>query len=201
MAGHHPGPKGSNKKRRRLDPPGGGRLRRSQARTRPQAEGPVDVDQEESAWFSEPWRNGYHAVRLLEDLGVLAGGNRLPLAAQVVLSRASDAATFTDYDAVSQAGLEASLLPGPDGVVIPAACSCLANWIAKSHGGGHVPNVYLRGTVGWLLWRGLTVAAVRREVGRARVRDLGLVDGAAAEFERLWGLRRYAAAWSLDGHR
>jgi hypothetical protein len=185
-----------------IDRGAGGRARRSQARRRGAR---IDVsaiqistfDVEEQAWFTNPWLDGKNAVRLLETLGVLGGGNALPQTIQSALTLRSDEATSNDYARVDQTGVEATVLTGTDGVVWPAACSCLANWLARSHGGGHVPNVFLRSTTGWLLWRGLSADVARWEIGRARARDLSLSDGRTAEFTRLWWRRQYGAAWKL----
>lgn len=156
-----------------------------------------EITSDENAWFSSPWRDGRNAVRLLETLGILGGGHALPPPLQSALVIAPDQATSHDYAAVEQAGLDAALTLGVDGVVWPAAAACLANWIAKSHGGGHVPNVHLRAVTGWLLWRGLAGDHARWEVGRARAVDLGLDTSRATEFTRLWFRRRYQAAWRL----
>jgi hypothetical protein len=157
----------------------------------------VSHEADEAAWFEAPWNDGRNAVRLLETLGILSGGDPLPEPLRSALALSPDDATAADYAVVESARLEASLVPGPNGVVWPAAAGCLANWLARSHGGGHVPNVFLRGTVGWLLWRGLHGDLVRWEIGRARARDLGLDDALTAEFTRLWHGRRYHAAWAL----
>jgi hypothetical protein len=164
-----------------------------------QLDAAISTDADEQAWFTEPWHDGRHAVRLLENLGILGGGNFLPEPVQLALALRPDEATADDYARVDQAGVLASVVkPDVDGVVWPAAASCLANWLAKSHGGGHVPNVFLRSVTGWLLWRGqLTPELARWETGRARARDLGLDAGVTAEFTRLWNLRRYVAAWRL----
>lgn len=198
MAGHRPSP-GPGRRR----PEGVGGAPRKLARHRPQAEtdaaiDAVGYDLEEAAWFTRPWHDGRHAVRLMETLGVLVGGHTLPAAIQTALTKPVHEVTSQDYAAVEAAGTEAWLTPGPDGIVIPAAAACLANWLANSHGGGVVPNVHLRSTVGRLLWGGLGVEAARWEVGRSRARDLGLGDGPGAEFARLWYQRRYAAAWSIS---
>jgi hypothetical protein len=197
MAGHHP-----NRPRHGHGAPGtrGGALARPLDRTSPKGaqirDSGLDLDDEQT-WFQEPWRDGRNAVRLLETLGILAGGSSLPDPIQGALARAPADTSAADYTAVEAAGLEAGLRPGVDGVVIPAAAGCLCNWIANSHGGGHVPNVYLRGTVGWLMWRGLSPDSVRWEAGRARARDWELADGPSADFARLWFSRRYVAAWRL----
>ena len=53
---------------------------RSQARHggAAQAIAPVDPAADEAAWFDAPWQDGRNAVRLLETLGILAGGDPLP---------------------------------------------------------------------------------------------------------------------------
>lgn len=192
MAGHPPRPKGT-----RLARGGRGeRARRWRARLSPQGDQEV-TDRDETAWFTTPWRYGGNVVCLLETLGVLAGGHSLPTALHDVLREPAKATAIT-YDQVERAGLEATLTIGPDGIVHPAAAAVLSNWIANSHGGGHVPNVHLRGVVGWLIWRGLDPSLVRWEIGRARAKDLQLDDGRSAEFRRLWRLREYAAAWRLS---
>lgn len=196
MSGHPPPPGSRNRGTR---PRGVRRRAVNQARHggASLAIAPADPAADEAAWFDSPWNDGRNAVRLLETLGILAGGSPLPEPIRSALAKTADEATALEYASVDAAGVEASFQPGPDGVVWPAAAGCLANWLARSHGGGHVPNVFLRGTVGWLLWRGLSPDLARWEIGRARARDLGLDDGATASFTRLWHGRRYRAAWAL----
>lgn len=110
----------------------------------------------------------------------------------------SNAVTASTYAEVEAVGYDARFTAGADGVIHPAAASILSNWLANSHGGGHVPNVHLRGAVGWLLWRGLVQpSVVRYEVGRARARDWHLGDGPAATFMLAWTAREYAEAWRI----
>lgn len=198
MAGHHP----NHRPRRGQGAPGNREGGRGiwLARTSPKGEGLSDLD-EEAAWFSSPWRDGRNAVRLLETLGILLGGSSLPAAVHAIMTKPADAISSADYASLEDTSLQAGLRPGVDGVIIPAAAGCLGNWIANSHGGGHVPNVYLRSTVGWLLWRGLPVDTARWETGRARGRDVLSDDGLIAEFARLWFGRRYVAAWRLVERR
>lgn len=199
VAGHKP-PPGARRNRE-----GEAGCRRS-ARPSPQGEQSADpteaiagtaAELDEAAWFSRPWRDGYLAVKLLETLGLLHGGAPLPPALHSTLARPADETDAADYATVAAVALESTLLPGVDGVVVPAAAACLANWIAQSHGGGVVPNVHLRSTVGWLLWHGLDPVLARWEIGRARSLDLQLDAGRAAAFMRLWRRRQYGAAWRL----
>ena len=196
MSGHAPPP---SKRNRGSRPPGRRGARRPHDPGRHGEAAPViDPSADEAIWFEPAWRDGRNAVRLLETLGILAGGGALPEPLRSALGKTPDEASSADYAVVDVFGAEATLLAGVDGIVFPAAAGCLANWLARSHAGGVVPNVFLRGVTGWLLWRGLVPTdAVRWEVGRARARDLGLDDALTAEFMRLWHGRRYHAALAV----
>lgn len=175
------------------------RAARSWARNSPQGEQHIDAvtERDEHAWYSQGWRDSRHAVRLLETLGIRAGGSPLPAPLHSALALAPEAHTSADYAAIDALSWELTTVPGPDGVVHPAAAAIFTNWVARSTGGGHVANVHLRATVGWLVWRGLSGDLVRWEIGRARAIDLGLPDNRSAVFRQLWLQRAYADAWRL----
>lgn len=177
---------------------GGERPRWRAARNSPQGEQTPDLtERDERAWYTHPWRDSRHAVRLLETLGIRAGGSPLPMALHSALAQAPEAHTSADYAAIDAMSWELTTVPGPDGVVHPAAALIFLNWVARSTGGGHVANGHLRTTIGWLAWRGLSGDLVRWEMGRARALDLGLPDHGAATFRQLWHRREYAEAWRL----
>lgn len=177
---------------------GGERARRWAARASPQGDQLVEVtERDEHAWFDPPWIDSRHAVRLLETLGVRAGGNPLPIELHSALTGPTETHTSADYVAIDALGWDSRTIAGVDGVVHPAAAAVTSNWIARSHGGGHVANVYLRTVVGWLVWRGLNGEIARWEVGRSRAIDYGLPDHVAAGFRQLWFRREYAAATRL----
>lgn len=179
--------------------PSGGRPARGPRRSRnPIAIDAVEVD-DEDAWFGPPWRDGRNAVRLIEALGVAAGGSPLPALLQRVLASEHRTLSTSDYDAVNELAYEASReAPGIAGDLVPIAANVLANWIARSDGGGHVPNIHLRGVVGRILWRGwLPHTIVRWTVGSWRARDLGLGVRDRAEFMTRWEQRLYSRAYSV----
>lgn len=153
---------------------------------------------DEAACFNRPWRDGRHAVRLIETLGISAGGTPLPPAVAAIA--AFDHSTVIgDYELLDQFAGEASFLATPPNSVTHAAAAwTLSNWIANSHGGGHVPNVHLRSVCGWLLYRSVIDAdVVRWEIGRARARDGRLIGGAEGTFLRAWRDRDYVTAWRV----
>lgn len=179
--------------------PSGGRPARGPRRSR----SPIAIDSletdDEDAWFGPPWRDGRNAVRLIEALGIAAGAQPLPALLQRVLTSEHRALSTTDYDAVNELAYEASReAQGIAGDLVPIAASVLANWIARSDGGGHVPNIHLRGVVGRILWRGwLPHGIVRWTVGSWRARDLGLDDRERAEFLTRWETRQYRRAYTI----
>lgn len=132
----------------------------------------------------------------MEQLAIRFGGEPLPDGLQDILRDTSPSGPG-QYTELTRISAESGFLPGVSGVVIPAAAQCLANWIAQSHGGGVVPNVYLRGVVSWMLWRGADTDAIRWEIARARARDANLPIALTAEFSRLWFSRRYAQARNI----
>lgn len=168
------------------------------ARTSPQGDPLIEIsDRDEHAWFDPPWIDSRHAITLLETLGIRAGGNPLPRELHLALACPPETHTSADYVALESLGWDCRTIAGVDGVVHPAAAATTANWLARSHGGGHVANVYLRAVVGWLVWRGLNGDTVRWEVGRARALDYGLPEHLAASFRQLWFRREYVAATRL----
>lgn len=179
----------------------GERPRWRSARNSPQGEQiptPEITERDERAWYQHGWRDSRHAVRLLETLGIRAGGSPLPPALHSALALAPDAHTSADYAAIDALSWELTTTPGPDGVVHPHAAAIFTNWVARSTGGGHVANVHLRAAIGWLVWRGLNGEVVRWEMGRARAIDLGLPDNRSATFRQLWFRREYAEAWRTE---
>lgn len=158
---------------------------------------------DEDEWFGPPWRDGRNAVRLVEALGIAAGAAPLPALIQRVLTSSHGVLSTADYDAVNELAYEASReAQGLEGDLVPIASGVLANWIARSDGGGHVPNVHLRGLVGQILWRGwLPLPIVRWTVGSWRARDLDLGDRDRPVFLARWEARQYRAAWALTTAR
>lgn len=138
-------------------------------------------------------------MRLIEALGVAAGAPPLPALLQRVLTSDHRALSTADYDAVNELAYEASReAQGIEGDLVPIAASVLANWIARSDGGGHVPNIHLRGVVGRILWKGwLPHAIVRWTVGLWRSRDLGLDVREHREFMTRWETRQYQRAYAV----
>ena len=183
--------------------PSGGRPARGPRRSgNPIA--PVEIETEdEDAWFGPPWRDGRNAVRLIEALGCAAGAAALPPLLQRILTSDHRALSTADYDAVNELAYEASReAPGIEGDLVPIAASVLANWIARSDGGGHVPNVHLRGVVGRILWRGwLPHELVRWMIASWRARDLGLNVRERAEFLARWSAGQYRSAYAIRGSR
>ncbi len=176
----------------------GERARRWRARNSPQGDQNPNIevtDRDEQVWYRDGWNDSRHAISLMETLGIRAGGNPLPPELHLALTRAPDEHTSADYTALETLGWDCRSLAGADGVVHPAAIAVATNWIAKSHGGGQVANVYLRTVIGWLVWRGLNGDTARWETGRARAIDLGLGDHQAAAFRQLWFRREYSAAY------
>ena len=179
--------------------PSGGRPARGPRRSgNPIAIDSIESD-DEDAWFGPPWRDGRNAVRLIEALGVAAGAQPLPALLQRVLASEHRALSTADYDAVNELAYEASReATGIEGDLVPIAASVLANWIARSDGGGHVPNIHLRGVVGRILWKGwLPHPVVRWTVGSWRARDLGLGVRPRAEFMTRWESRQYRSAYAV----
>lgn len=161
---------------------------------------PVEIETDaEDAWFGPPWRDGRNAVRLIEALGIAAGAQPLPALLQRVLASDHRTLSTADYDAVNELAYEASReARGIEGDLVPIAANVLANWIARSDGGGHVPNIHLRGFVGRMLWRGwLPHGIVRWTVGSWRARDLGLGIRDHALFMTRWEARQYQSAYAV----
>lgn len=154
---------------------------------------------DEDAWFGRPWQDGRNAVRLIESLGTAAGSPPLPELVQRILRSPHSTLSTADYDAVNELAYEASReARGIETDLVPIASGILANWIARSDGGGHVPNIHLRGVVGRILWRGwLPTGIVRWTVGSWRARDLGLDDRDRPVFMTRWDARQYRAAWTV----
>lgn len=178
---------------------GGERPRWRRARNSPQGEQTIEItDRDEAAFYGRPWVDSRHAVRLLETLGIRAGGSPLPSKLHSALALPPEAHTSAHYAGIDGMSWALTTVPGPDGVVHPAAATIFLNWLARSTGGGQVANNHLRTTVGWLVWRGLNGDVVRWEVGRARAVDLGLDDHRSATFRQLWLRREYAEAWRLS---
>jgi hypothetical protein len=181
--------------------PSGGRPARGPRRSeRPIT--PVDLERDdEDAWFGPPWQDGRNAVRLVEALGIAAGAPPLPALLQRIVGGDPEALSTVDYDAVNELAYEASReARGIEGDLVPIAAAILANWIARSDGGGHVPNVHLRGFVGRILWRGwLPSPIVRWTIGVWRARDLG-IDRDRPIFMTRWEARQYKTAWAMPRH-
>lgn len=138
-------------------------------------------------------------MRLIESLGVAAGARPFPALLQRILTSEHRSLATADYDAVNELAYEASReAKGIEGDLVPIAASVLANWIARSDGGGHVPNIHLRGVVGRILWRGwLPYGIVRWTVGSWRARDLALGIRDRVEFLARWETRQYRRAYAI----
>lgn len=171
------------------------------------------------AWFSEPWRDGRNAARLCL--------TAMPSARKAVAPEESTASawlyevmakehhqlTSDDYVQANEFKYEVSRTDATRyGVLLDAALAIYANWVARSDGGGLVPNVHLSSAFGRILYSGeLDEREAHEAVGLWRARDAGMswttIGGGsdegrlAATHRWLWMNRRYAMAYTFARSR
>lgn len=166
-------------------------------------------------WFVEPWRDGRNAARLCLTVIPPAQYKTSPedTVARAwlfdVLAKDHSALTSEDYERANEFRYEVSRASGARyGSFTDAALTIYANWIARSDGGGYVPNVHLETTFARAIWNGeLDERIAHEEVGHWRARDAGIAwqligDGSdegrlAATHRWFWMNRRCALANAL----
>lgn len=170
------------------------------------------LDQDDvTAWFQEPWRDGRNAVKLCMTMGQVGGGlSEEAAGAAAWLAAAADRERAdlgaAGYELADGHRYAMSRSARPNDVFLEAGAAILGNWIANSDGGGYVPNTFLTGAFWPRLRDGLSEELAETEVGAARARDLGLDWIGHGERDRLfrylWLNQRYSLAMLMarTGH-
>jgi hypothetical protein len=168
-----------NRRKNRIDDAFEPQLREEMLQAFWEATDAVDLE----AWFTEPWRDGRNAARLcLHPFGatnatVAAVAGDAP---REWLLRTIDKdhaqLTSEDYEHANTFQYEVSHTDGTRyGVFLDAALAIYANWIARSDGGGIVPNIHLSNAFGRILYSGeLDEQEAHQYVGLWRSRDAGM---------------------------
>lgn len=163
-------------------------------------------------WFTEPWRDGRNAVRLaltvIPSARHKASDEDLVAHAWLfeVLAKDHSALTSEDYQRANDLKYEVSRAGNVRySSMTYAALEIYANWIARSDGGGVVPNIHLNTAFARAIWDGeLDEREAHEDVGLWRSVDAGIDwrrigDGSeegkrAATHRWLWMNRRLLMA-------
>jgi hypothetical protein len=182
---------------------------------------PVSDDDVE-AWFGPPWRDLSYALQLASAAGgILVRVPNLP--GESIVHRlwafrgSSTLMTICDdllppgvglYEYVNDCRLDLLRSPAAQtrqGLFLRAGLECVAKWIARSDGGGHVYNVYLQEAARQALWHGmLTEDELGDHMLAARMHDaLGAhpIPKLAESFKVAWRAGRPTVAYLLASAR